>query len=148
MTAWNTSFFFSGSNNGDILFSTTNICAAFLHIHNMWIKLKFLSIIAHNIFFLELFGFFCFVKYKVIIFNSNSKTYVIAIFPFRTIKFRWNQFCMILKSLLRVFLTFSIVLSFHCKVLLKNKSFKKILKSSGPKMDPWLTPAIVSDHKL
>ena len=29
-----------------------------------------------------------------------------------------------------------------------NKSFKKIFKSSGPKMDSWGTSAFVSDNKL
>ena len=34
------------------------------------------------------------------------------------------------------------------KQILRNKSFKKILKSSGPKMDPSRTPAIISEHEL
>ena len=67
---------------------------------------------------------------------------------------------MILKSLASAFLTLSTVLPIECKV---SKCYHqcKYLKTSflgieanhlkrysGPKMDPWKTPAIVSDHEL
>ena len=67
---------------------------------------------------------------------------------------------MILKSLLGAFSTLSIVLTIEDKVFssayllknvfsgYKNKSFKTILKSSDPKMDPWGTNAIISDHEV
>ena len=59
MTALNTSFFFSGSNNEDILFSTPNFCAAFLHIFLICgSNLSSLSIITPNIFSSQLFGNF------------------------------------------------------------------------------------------
>ena len=66
---------------------------------------------------------------------------------------------MILKSLLSAFLTPSILLPIEYKVLssakllknvscrYKNKSFQKILKSD-PKIDPWGSPVIISDHEL
>ena len=75
-------------------------------------------------------------------------------------KFLYNQFLMMLKSLLSAFFTLSIVLRIEYKVLssayflknvpsgYENKSFKKILKSRGPKMDPWGTLATISDHEL
>ena len=75
-------------------------------------------------------------------------------------KFLYNQFLMMLKSLLSAFFTLSIVLRIEYKVLssayllknvpsgYENKSFKKILKSRGPKMGPWGTPATFSDHEL
>ena len=31
---------------------------------------------------------------------------------------------------------------------IKTNHLKKILKSGGPKIDPWGTPAIILDHKL
>ena len=71
-----------------------------------------------------------------------------------------NDSKIVAKMVANAFLIFSIVWPIGCKVLssaqllknvssgYKSKSFKKILKTSGSKMDPWEAPAIISDHEL
>ena len=142
MTALNTSLFFSGSKMR-IFCLPPLIFALLFYTYSS-----------------KLFGNFISVKYKVIIFTTNSETHVMA---FLRIQNHYVFVNPILNPILNyskivAFLTLSIVLPIECKVLssakllnlssgYKNK-FKKILKSSGPKMDFCGTPAIISDHEL
>ena len=143
MTALNTSFFFSASNNNDILCSTPKFHAAFLHILLIYgLNLSSFSFITPNIFSSQLFGNFIPSNIKSSFSPPIPKYMKSYFFAFRTIKFSRKQFSIILKSLLSAFLTLSIVLPINYKELLsnvssgyKNKPFKKPLKSRGPKMD-------------
>ena len=88
MTALNTIFFFSGSNNEDILFNTHNFFAVFLHLLLMFgSNLSSLSIITPNIFSSQLFGTFIASNIKSSFSLLISKHMWWHFFAFRTIKF-------------------------------------------------------------